>query len=183
MKILKEYLLDNFKISLKERILEADDESDDLSGDDTKDDSGDTGDDSDNADDTSSDEGVDNPDDKKDDKKESGINRADIKFTIWKAPDEKVTELDNNDAYQKIEYKLEDKEQGLSIDFLLGFKENSWQLWIGKIGSCSYDDDPYFSFNTDNFKKAIVMSIDKIEEFVLKVKDDPENYVQFYIHK
>lgn len=184
MKILKEYLKDNFKISLKERILEADDKDDDTSLDDTsdnQDNSDDIPDDSteDNADDTSGDEGVDNPDDKK----ESGVNRADIKFTIWKAPDEKVTELDNNEAYQKIEYKLEDKEQGLSIDFLLGFKENSWQLWIGKIGSCSYDDDPYFSFDTDNFKKAIVMSIDKIEEFVLKVKDDPENYVQFYIHK
>ena len=100
----------------------------------------------------------------------SGIQRGDIKFTIWKEPEKKVTTLDDN-------------ESGISIDFLLGFQENSWKLWIGKIGSCSYDDDPYCTFDTDNFKKAIVMCLDKVEEFIKQVKDDPENYVQFYIHK
>lgn len=114
---------------------------------------------------------------------ESGIQRGDIKFTIWKEPDKKVTMLDDNESFQKIEYKLEDKETGLSIDFLLGFQEGSWKLWIGKIGSCSYDDDPYCSFDTDNFKKAIVMCLDKVEEFVTQVKEDPENYVNFYIHR
>lgn len=114
---------------------------------------------------------------------ESGIQRGDIKFTIWKEPDKKVTMLDDNESFQKIEYKLEDKETGLSIDFLLGFQEGSWKLWIGKIGSCSYDDDPYCSFDTDNFKKAIVMCLDKVEEFVAQVKEDPENYVNFYIHR
>ena len=113
----------------------------------------------------------------------SGIQRGDIKFTIWKEPEKKVTTLDDNEHFQKIEYKLNDKESGISIDFLLGFQENSWKLWIGKIGSCSYDDDPYCTFDTDNFKKAIVMCLDKVEEFIKQVKDDPENYVQFYIHK
>ena len=113
----------------------------------------------------------------------SGIQRGDIKFTIWKEPDKKVTTLDDNEHFQKIEYKLNDKESGISIDFLLGFQENSWKLWIGKIGSCSYDDDPYTNFNTDNFKKAIVMCLDKVEEFIKQVKDDPENYIQFYTHK
>lgn len=113
----------------------------------------------------------------------SGIQRGDIKFTIWKSPDEKVTTLKDNEHYQKIEYKLEDKEEGLSIDFLLGYQDDSWKLWIGKIGSCSYDDDPYCSFDTDNFKKAIVACLDKVEEFIEKVKDDKENYVQFYVHK
>ena len=113
----------------------------------------------------------------------SGIQRGDIKFTIWKEPDKKVTTLDNNEGFQKIEYKHEDKETGISIDFLLGFQEGSWKLWIGKIGSCSYDDDPYCSFDTDEFKKAIVLCLDKVEEFITKVKEDPEDYVQYYIHK
>lgn len=118
---------------------------------------------------------------KGDDKKaDLPIKRGDIIFTIWESPDTKVTELKNNNAYQKIEYKLEDKKSGLSIDFLLGFKESSWQLWVGKIGSCSYDDDPYKSLNTDNFKKAIVDSLDIIEEFLEKVIDDPTDYVQYY---
>ena len=106
--------------------------------------------------------------------------RGDIKFTIWKAPDKKVKWLNDNESYLKIEYKLEDKEDGLYIDFLLGYQDNNWKLWIGKIGSCSYDDDPYCSFETKKFAEAIVAALDKVEEFVKKVKDEPENYIQFY---
>ena len=106
--------------------------------------------------------------------------RGDIKFTIWKAPDKKVKWLDDNESYLKIEYKLEDKKDGLYIDFLLGFQDDSWKLWIGKIGSCSYDDDPYCSFETKKFAEGIVATLDKVEEFVDKVKEDPENYIQFY---
>lgn len=106
--------------------------------------------------------------------------RGDIKFTIWKAPDKKVKWLDDNESYLKIEYKLEDKKDGLYIDFLLGFQDDSWKLWIGKIGSCSYDDDPYCSFETKKFAEGIVAALDKVEEFVDKVKEDPENYIQFY---
>lgn len=108
------------------------------------------------------------------------IKRGDIKFTIWERPDKKVTKLKDNKTYQKIEYKLEDKKSGLSIDFLLGFKDDSWKLWIGKIGSCSYDDDPYCSFDTDDFKTAILACLDKVEEFIEEVKNDKENYIQFY---
>ena len=110
----------------------------------------------------------------------ASTSRGDIKFTIWKAPDKKVRWLNDNEAYQKIEYKLEDKKEGLYIDFLLGFKDGSWKLWIGKIGSCSYDDDPYCSFETKKFSEGIVAALDKVEEFVGKVKDDKENYIQFY---
>jgi len=113
----------------------------------------------------------------------SEIQRGDIKFTIWEEPDKKVVTLKDNEHFQKIEYKYNDKESNISIDFLLGFQENSWKLWIGKIGSCSYDDDPYCSFDTDNFKKAIVLCLDKVEEFIKLVKDEPDNYVQFYIHR
>lgn len=106
--------------------------------------------------------------------------RSGIKFTIWKQPDQKVSWLKDNEKYQKIEYKHEDKKEHLSIDFLLGFIEDSWHLWIGKPGSCSYDDDPYFNFKTNKFSEAVIGAIDKIEEFINKVKDDKENYVQFY---
>lgn len=110
----------------------------------------------------------------------ASTSRGDIKFTIWKAPDKKVRWLKDNESYQKIEYKLEDKEEGLYIDFLLGFKDGSWKLWIGKIGSCSYDDDPYCSFETTKFSDGIIGALDKVEEFVAKVKDDKESYIQFY---
>lgn len=111
------------------------------------------------------------------------LSRGDIKFTIWEEPDKKVTRLKDNFSYQKIEYKLQNHDDNLSIDFLLGFQEESWKLWIGKIGSCSYDDDPYCSFNTDNFNKAILMALDKIEDFIVQVTNDKENYVQYYIQK
>lgn len=110
----------------------------------------------------------------------SEVSQADIKFTIWEEPDKKVTELKDNETYQKIEYKLEDKTDHISVDFLLGYQNDSWKIWIGKIGSCSYDDDPYFSFDTDNFKLAVVKSLYTIAEFIQKIKDDPEDYVQFY---
>jgi len=116
-----------------------------------------------------------------DEEKEKTTRRGQIKFTIWEEPDKKVTWLDDNEKYQKIEYKLEDKDTGISIDFLLGFQDGSWKLWIGKIGSCSYDDDPYCSFDTDKFSEGIVAALDKVEEFLQKVKDEPDNYVQYYI--
>ena len=117
----------------------------------------------------------------KEDEKQS-TERGKIKFTIWEEPDKKVTWLNDNEKYQKIEYKYEDKKEGLSIDFLLGFQEDSWKLWIGKIGSCSYDDDPYCSFNTKKFSEGIIAALDKVEEFLEKVKEDPSNYVQFYVN-
>lgn len=114
------------------------------------------------------------------DKKEGTLERGEIKFTIWESPEKKVSWLNDNEAYQKIEYKYEDKKNKIYIDFLLGFQNESWKLWIGRIGSCSYDDDPYKDFETDDFAKAIVDCLDFVSEFVDKVKEDPEDYVQFY---
>ena len=110
----------------------------------------------------------------------ASVSRGDIKFTIWKSPDQKVRWLHDNESYLKIEYKLEDKEDGLSIDFLLGFQDDSWKLWIGKIGSCSYDDDPYCDLETDKFSEAIVKSLDKTQDFIADVEEDPQNWVQYY---
>lgn len=119
-------------------------------------------------------------DEDKDSKSKQEELKAKIKFTIWEEPDKKVLELKNNESYQKIEYKYEDKENNIYIDFLLGFKDNSWKLWAGKIGSCSYDDDPYCSFETTDFKDSIIQSLDKIIEIIEDVKNDPMNYVQYY---
>jgi hypothetical protein len=71
-------------------------------------------------------------------------------------------------------------ELALSHSDILGFKDNSWRMWIGKIGSTSYDDDPYYDLETKKFAHAIVNALDKVEEFIAKVEEEPENYVQFY---
>lgn len=108
------------------------------------------------------------------------VRRGNIKFTIWEEPDKKVTWITNNEKFQKIEYKYEDKEKDIYIDFLLGFQDNSWKLWIGKIGAISYDDDPWCDFRTSSFKKAILAALDKVVEFIDDVEEDPQNWVQFY---
>ena len=84
---------------------------------------------------------------KSEDNKKS-TERGNIKFTIWEEPDKKVKWINDNEKYQKIEYKHEDKDKNIFIDFLLGFKDNSWRLWIGKIGATQYDDDPYCDLET-----------------------------------
>lgn len=115
-----------------------------------------------------------------DEGKKKTTKRDNIKFTIWEEPDKKIKWLDNNYGYQKIEYKYEDRKKNIFIDFLLGFKDDSWKLWIGKIGSISYDDDPWCSLETDKFADAIVKALDKVQEFIKEVEKDPVNYVQFY---
>ena len=125
-------------------------------------------------------------DDKKDDKEKKKkkdkplVNKKDIKFTIWKSPDKKVKWIEENEEYLKIEYKFENQLEQIFIDFLLGFKDDSWKLWAGKMGSVSYDDDPYCSFETKKFADAIIKAIDKVVEVVTKVADEPLNYIQFY---
>lgn len=113
---------------------------------------------------------------------EKTTQRGRIKYTIWINPEKKVNWLKDNEQYQKIEYKHEDKEKNIYIDFLLGYvkEEDTWKLWIGKIGSLSYDDDPYCDLETNKFAEAIVTSLDKTEEFLKEVEDDPLNWVQFY---
>lgn len=116
----------------------------------------------------------------KKEKEEPIIKKKDIKFTIWELPDKKVKWLNNNDEYLKIEYKYINQLEQIFIDFLLGFKEDSWRLWAGKIGSVSYDDDPYCSLDTEKFSEAVTNAIDKIVEIVNMVVDEPLNYIQYY---
>ena len=164
MKQLKDYLVEEKLHSLHNYIIEADDTLD--SGDDSGDDTGD-----DSEDDTKGNEG-----------EEKTTQRGNIKFTIWEEPDKKVSWLKDNEKYQKIEYKHEDKKKNIFIDFLLGYvkDEDTWKLWIGKIGAVNYDDDPYCDFETDKFAKAIVAALDKVEEFIKNVEDEPENWIQYY---
>ena len=125
-------------------------------------------------------ESVENTDEKNSDEKTT--QRGNIKFTIWKEPDKKVTWLNGNEPYQKIEYKYEDKDKHISIHFLLGYvkEKDTWELWIGKIGAISYDDDPYCSFDTQSFSEAIINALDKIDELIKEVEDNPDNWIQYY---
>lgn len=113
---------------------------------------------------------------------ESVNRRKDIMFTIWKEPDKKVKWLKDNEKYQKIEYKHEDKSRKMSMSFLLGYdKENdTWKLWVGKIGAITYDDDPLCSLETNKFSQAIIKGLDKIEEYIKKVEDNPSDWIQYY---
>jgi len=120
--------------------------------------------------------------DTSDESDEKTTERGNIKYTIWLEPDKKVTWLKPNQKFQKIEYKHKDRDKNIFIDFLLGYVENqkTWKLWIGKIGSLSYDDDPYCDLETDKFSEAIVKSLDKTQEFIADVEDDPQNWIQYY---
>lgn len=113
---------------------------------------------------------------------ESVNRRKDIMFTIWKEPDKKVKWLKDNEKYQKIEYKHEDKSRKMSMSFLLGYdkENNTWKLWVGKIGAITYDDDPLCSLETNKFSQAIIKGLDKIEEYIKKVEDDPSDWIQYY---
>ena len=118
-----------------------------------------------------------------DEGEEKTTQRGKIKFVIWEEPEKKVPWLDNNEKYQKIEYKHEDRDKNIFIDFLLGYvkDEDTWKLWIGKIGAISYDDDPWVNLDCDNFKDAILKCLDYTEEFIEDVKENKDNWVQFYI--
>ena len=115
--------------------------------------------------------------------KQDPVPRADIKFTIWEDPQKQVSWLTDNNAYQKIEYQYKNTTKNIFIDYLLGFKDDSWHLYVGKIGRCSYDDDPYCDLKTSDFAHAITNSLDKIEQLLQDVLDDPQNYVQYYREK
>ena len=162
--------------TLKEYILEAD-ESDEMDLDALDSDQPDGKTDDTDKDDKKEDIGN---DDDEDDEKKKLTRRGNIKFTIWEEPKKKVNWLDDNQKYQKIEYQYRDKEKNIDIDFLLGFQDNTWKLWIGKIGAITYDDDPWCDFKTNKFSEGIAAALDNVEEFMDDVEENPDNWVQFY---
>lgn len=119
----------------------------------------------------------------KDDEKSK--KRSEVQFKIFTAPDKQVTDLKDGEKYLKIEYVYRNKEEGIEIDFLIGRKTNdkNWQLYIGKPGSASYDDDPYKSLKTKELSKAINTAVDEVLNLIDEVKKDKDNWVQFYIHR
>ena len=67
---------------------------------------------------------------------------------------------------------------------LMKNKENgNWQLYIGKPGSASYDDDPYKSLETKELSKAINKAVDEAMDLIEEVKKDKDKWVQFYTYK
>ena len=94
--------------------------------------------------------------------------RSEIQFKIFTAPDKQVTDLKEGEKYLKIEYIHRDKKAGIEIDFLIGKKKEKgdWQLYIGKPGSASYDDDPYKSLETKELSKAINKAVDEVMDLI-----------------
>ena len=197
MKHLKEYILENTENIYEEDLLglsgqgsgdSSEESKDDKSGDDS---SSEEPKDSEKKDDSSKEEETKDEEpegeDPKDDKgSEPEIDpkmkeRAEIKFKIWKDGGELADWITDKDGYQKIEYVYKDKEKGITIDFLLGRKDGSWFVWAGKDGAVNYDDQPYKDLKTPYFRDAIMNSLDKIQELIQDVKDNPDNWAQYYV--
>lgn len=111
--------------------------------------------------------------------------RSDVKFKIFTAPDKQVDDLKEGEKYLKIEYVYKDKKKGIEIDFLIGRKsdDKDWALYTGKIGSASYDDDPYKSLKTKELSKAINTAVQEVIDLVKEVEKEPDEWLQFYIHR
>ena len=198
MKHLKEYILENIEVVNEEDLLGlGDDKKNDKKADQKDNEGGDDllGDDDKKDDSSSKEEPKDDEkkkdeepegDDPKDDKgSEPEIDpelkeRAEIKFKIWKDGGELANWITDKDGYQKIEYVYKDKEKGIIIDFLLGRKDGSWFIWAGKDGAVNYDDQPYKDLKTPYFKDAIMNSLDEIQELIKDVKENPDNWAQYY---
>ena len=197
MKHLKEYILENTENIYEEDLLglsgqgsgdSSEESKDDKSGDDS---SSEEPKDDEKKDDSSKEEEKKDEEpegeDPKDDKgSEPEIDpkmkeRAEIKFKIWKDGGELADWITDKDGYQKIEYVYKDKEKGITIDFLLGRKDGSWFVWAGKDGAVNYDDQPYKDLKTPYFRDAIMNSLDKIQELIQDVKDNPDNWAQYYV--
>lgn len=106
--------------------------------------------------------------------------KKDIVFSIWESPGKKVQHLEGNTKYQKIEYKFINYKKNLYIDFLLGYKNDSWQLWIGRIGGCYYSDSPYKNLKTSNFDEAVIKAVDEINDFIIQACQNPYDFIQYY---
>ena len=197
MKHLKEYILESVEIVNEEDLLglgddKKDDKKDDKGGDDLLggDESDDKKDDKGSEEKPKNDEKKDEESEGEDPKDDKGSEpeidpelkeRAEIKFKIWKDGGELADWITDKDGYQKIEYVYKDKEKGITIDFLLGRKDGSWFVWAGKDGAVNYDDQPYKDLKTPYFKDAILNSLDEIQELIKDVKENPDNWAQYYV--
>lgn len=111
--------------------------------------------------------------------------RAKLKFLIYKEDGKTVDWLKDREDYQKIECNYEDEpdfDDGIKVSFLLGRKDGTWQLWAGKPGVVTYADEPYKDLETEKFEDAIMKSLDKAEDLIKQIKDEPNNWVQFFVN-
>lgn len=107
----------------------------------------------------------------------------DIKWTIWDSDQNRIYNVNNVCSnYNKIEYLYIDKKKNIKIQFLMGLRDHTWRLWVGKIGGTYYADEPYCDLKTGNFKLAIIKSLDKVATFVLNVKNNPDSYQNYYLY-
>ena len=197
MKHLKEYILENVEILNEEDLLGLGDDKKDDKKENQKDDKAgnadlgedDKKDDSSSKEDSKGDEKKDETPEEEDPKDDKGSEpeidpelkeRAEIKFKIWKDGGELANWITDKDGYQKIEYVYKNKEKGITIDFLLGRKDGSWSVWAGKDGAVNYDDQPYKDLKTPYFRDAIMNSLDTIQELIKDVKENPDNWAQYY---
>lgn len=111
--------------------------------------------------------------------------RRDVKFTIWTDENKSTTSIKKGEKYLKIEYIYRNKKKDIVIDFLIGkdLNEHKWSLFAGKPGSTSYDDDPIKDLKAETLADAINNSIDEVLKVIDDVEGDPDNWVQFYIHR
>lgn len=116
---------------------------------------------------------------------EESTERGKLKFYIYKENSKKpVKWLNDKEDYQKIVCKYEEKpdfNEGIKVEFLLGRKNGTWQLWAGKPGVVTYADDTYKDLETEKFKDAILAALDEAEKLIEQIKKEPNNWVQFYI--
>lgn len=111
--------------------------------------------------------------------------RKDVKFIIWTGENKSTTSIKKGEKYLKIEYIYRNKKKDVIIDFLIGkdLNDHKWSLFAGKPGSTSYDDDPIKDLNAETLADAINNSINEVLKIIDDVEGDPDNWVQFYMHK
>lgn len=111
--------------------------------------------------------------------------RAGLKFIIYKEDGTTVDWLKDDEPYQKIECLYEENPDfgdGVKIDFLLGKDDNDkWSLWAGKPGVVDYSDEPYKDLKVSSLSDAISKGLDEMQKFIDKVKEEPNNWVQYYV--
>lgn len=106
-----------------------------------------------------------------------------IKWSIWGQNQKRIYDVNKcGKDYNKIEYIYIDKRKNIKIQFLLGLLNNSWCIWVGKVGGIYYSDEPYCDLKTSDFKIAIRRSLDKVATFVLNVKNNPDAYQNYYLY-
>lgn len=116
--------------------------------------------------------------------------KAEIKWDIWEEPSVKVNWLKDNYSYNKIQFIYRDTDKEIEICFLMGYTKNdstdklqeSWKIWVGKLGSISYSEDWTWDLKTNDLNEAIMKSLDIIVDFIHTVESDKHNYVAYYIH-